>query len=56
MAGMMIATMEQQATNGNLTLGAKKHWYVHTGRWLTMASQCQEVAHSLVTTKGECRK
>jgi len=56
MAGTMLAAMESQAEDGQLTQKSKQHWYVHMGRWLTMASQCQEVAHCLVTTKGECRK
>jgi len=32
---------------------ARRHWYVHAGRWLMMASQLQEVAHTLIKTKGE---
>ena len=33
----------------------RRHWYVHGGRWLCMASQLQETIHMYIMTKGKCR-
>jgi hypothetical protein len=33
----------------------RRHWYVHSGRWLCMASQLQETIHMYIMTKGKCR-
>jgi len=33
----------------------RRHWYVHSGRWLCMASQLQETIHMYIMTKGTCR-
>jgi len=33
----------------------RRHWYVHSGRWLCMASQLQETIHMYIMTKGRCR-
>mgnify|MGYP006254317333 CR=1 FL=1 len=36
--------------------GAKKHWYVHGGKWLELASQLQAVVHDMIVEKGDCRR
>ena len=33
----------------------RRHWYVHSGRWLCLASQLQETIHMYIMTKGKCR-
>ena len=33
----------------------RRHWYVHGGGWLCMASQLQETIHTYIRTKGKCK-
>ena len=53
---MILKTGETILTQMSEEKQGREHWYVHLGRWLTMASQFQEMTHNLIKTKGVCRK
>ena len=47
--------IEKSVEDHGINHNGLRHWYVHSGRWLVLAAQLQEVVYTCKESRGKCR-
>ena len=53
--GALFERAEKELRGEKMDKMARRSVYINLERWITLASQMQEVTHSCVMMKGKCR-